>query len=640
MIFYKLMVFAGMLFIGMLGAVNSWADDAAQCKHLYDADKYDQAVPVCFKAANLGSASAQDILGFLYEYGKGVSKNQAEATKWYLQSAEQGYVEAQFTLGVNYNGDREYAKAIKWYRKAAEQGHSRAQQNLGEMYLYGRGVKRNYIEAKKWFLVTAQNSDVVAQFRLGQMYEEGLGVKKNQSEMLKWYRKSAEGDSDAAIFKLAVMYDKGLHVKKNPVEAVKWYRKEATAPNGVVVFNEAQFRLGEMYEIGLGVKQNYAEAIKWYRAAAHLWNANAMFKLGTMYDHGRIVNQNYAEAAKWYEKVPGNTKAKFRLAEMYYKGQGVVKDYTEAVKWYHKAAKQGIADAQFNLGVVYANGQGVLQSATAAADWYYKAGISYLNQGKREDALTSVERIKNLGNVSNAFLANKLLVRIYSGNKTAQVLPKRKKKESASMVSGTGWPTVGGYVVTNHHVVAGHQNIVLLRRDGKLIKASVAVDDAANDLVLLKPESMEYMPPSLPLADHPAIVGEKVFTIGYPHPDLMGAEPKLTQGIINARTGMRNDPRVFQISVPIQSGNSGGPLLNMRGEVVGITTSKISAVKIFKWTGDMPQNVNYAVKSSYIHILLSSASLSTKVSILPVKSAKLSDLAQRIEGSVLMIIAK
>ncbi|MDQ6970758.1 MAG: tetratricopeptide repeat-containing serine protease family protein [Mariprofundus sp.] len=529
MIYYKLMVCAGMLLIGMLGAINSWADDAVQCKQFYDADKYDQAFPACLKAAMHGNERAQFTVGSLYARGQGVGQSYAEAIKWFQKVAVLGSEIAQHNLGLMYEKIQNYSIAAKWYHEAADQGFSRS-----------------------------------------------------------------------------------------------------------------QFLLGLMYENGRGVKQDNTKAVKWYRKAAEQGHASAQFNLGTMYDNGRSVKRDYAKAVKWYRKaaMQGRANAQYNLGVMSANGQGLNQDYAKAVKWYRKAARQGHADAQFNLGVVYDNGQGVLQSATVAADWYYKAGISSLKQGKREDALTSVERIKKQSNVPNAFLANKLLTRIYSGNETAQVSPKRKKKESASIVSGRGWPTVGGYVVTNHHVVAGHKEIVLIRKDGKLIKASVAVDDVGNDLALLKPESMEYMPPSLPLADHPAIVGEKVFTIGYPHPDLMGAEPKLTQGIINAKTGMRNDPRVFQISVPIQSGNSGGPLLNMRGEVVGITTSKISAVKIFKWTGDMPQNVNYAVKSSYIHILLSSASLSTKVSMLPVKSAKLSDLAQRIEGSVLMIIAK
>ena len=105
---------------------------------------------------------------------------------------------------------------------------------------------------------------------------------------------------------------------------------------------------------------------------------------------------------------------------MYDSGRGVRQDYTEAIKWYREAAEQGNAGAQNNLGLMYASGQGMLQSGAAAADWYYKASLSYLKEGKKDDALMCVETIKDLKtllhlNVPNAFLADKLLTAIYGG---------------------------------------------------------------------------------------------------------------------------------------------------------------------------------------------------------------------------------
>ena len=144
----------------------------------------------------------------------------------------------------------------------------------------------------------------------------------------------------------------------------------------------------------------------------------------------------------------------------------------------------------------------------------------------------------------------------------------------------------------------------------------------------------------MPLSDKSARVGSKVFTVGYPNPTLMGSEPKITNGIINSLTGAGNDPRTYQISVPLQVGNSGGPLLNMQGEVVGITTYKLNAAKFFKWTGDLPQNVNYAVKVEYLKVLLSSVSLKHKISLLPAHDGTLEDLAARIENSVLIVVAQ
>ena len=137
-------------------------------------------------------------------------------------------------------------------------------------------------------------------------------------------------------------------------------------------------------------------------------------------------------------------------------------------------------------------------------------------------------------------------------------------------------------MVTNYHVVKGHKKFRLMRKDGQKIPAAIAAYDSANDLVLLKATKPRKMPLALPLATRLARVGEKVFTIGYPYPTLMGAEPKLTDGIINSLTGVENDPRTFQISISVQAGNSGGLLLNMKGEVVGIVTAKLSAAVVFK----------------------------------------------------------
>ena len=450
--------------------------------------------------------------------------------------------------------------------------------------------------------------------------------------------KAAEQGNAKAQNNLGVMYANGKGVKQDYAEAVKWYRKAAEQG-----YAEAQFNFGCMYVFGWGVKQDYAEAVKWLRKAAEQGYANAQFNLAAMYINGQGVQQDFAEASKWYRKAAeqGDAKAQFNLGAAYKSGEGVQQDYAEAVKWYRKAAEQGYAGAQFNLGCMYANGEGVLQSGAAAVDWFYKAGLSFLKEGKKDDALMCVDRIKGR-NVPNAFLADKLLTAIYGGGvANASPAPRGKSEVKQDTVSfGTGWPVLGGFVVTNYHVVKGHEEFLLLCKDGQKVPAVIAAYDAANDLVLLKATEPRKLPPALPLATRPTRVGEKVFTIGYPHPTLMGAEPKLTDGIINSLTGIGNDPRTYQISIPVQAGNSGGPLLNMNGEVVGIVTAKLSASEVFKWTGDLPQNVNYAIKTPYLSVLLSSTPDAANIRELPSGKTDLPTLASRIEPSVMIVIAE
>ncbi|MFO1458825.1 MAG: serine protease [Verrucomicrobiota bacterium] len=99
-------------------------------------------------------------------------------------------------------------------------------------------------------------------------------------------------------------------------------------------------------------------------------------------------------------------------------------------------------------------------------------------------------------------------------------------------------------------------------------------------------------------------VGASVFTLGFPNPQVQGITPKFTSGEISAISGIQDDPRHFQISVPIQPGNSGGPLIDNYGNVIGIITSRLSDSYSVNTSGAIPQNVNYALKSSFLSAFL------------------------------------
>jgi len=99
-------------------------------------------------------------------------------------------------------------------------------------------------------------------------------------------------------------------------------------------------------------------------------------------------------------------------------------------------------------------------------------------------------------------------------------------------------------------------------------------------------------------------MGAEIFTIGFPLPHITGFSPKLFTGKINSLTGLKNDPKTMQISAPVQQGNSGGPLFNMRGEVIGITSATLKTIKHFNWYGDVPQGINYATKAGNLTKLL------------------------------------
>ena len=173
--------------------------------------------------------------------------------------------------------------------------------------------------------------------------------------------------------------------------------------------------------------------------------------------------------------------------------------------------------------------------------------------------------------------------------------------------SGTGFMFGSkDYVITNWHVIRGAKNIKVKFLNGEKINSEVILKDSQNDIAFLKLERPPQLPQSdLKVGDSSKVrMGDRVFTIGYPAHWVMGQNPKYTEGVVNALSGIKDDPTVFQISVQIQPGNSGGPLFNESGKVIGITQSTLDPQLANESIGALPQNVNYAVKSSYISALL------------------------------------
>jgi len=135
-----------------------------------------------------------------------------------------------------------------------------------------------------------------------------------------------------------------------------------------------------------------------------------------------------------------------------------------------------------------------------------------------------------------------------------------------------------------------------------------------------------------------AKMGQEVFTIGYPNPVLQGVNVKLTKGSINSLTGVQDDIRLYQISVPVHPGNSGGPLLDMDGNVIGIIVAMLDAKTAFKISGSLPQNVNYAIKSTYAQTLIDTMP-EISGSLLPAfKKETFDNVVNRVKKCAVMIV--
>lgn len=167
---------------------------------------------------------------------------------------------------------------------------------------------------------------------------------------------------------------------------------------------------------------------------------------------------------------------------------------------------------------------------------------------------------------------------------------------------GTGFlVSSDGLIATSNHVI-DHATEIEIEFNGKRFVASIVAQNEANDLAILK--IIGDFPFLEIKGSEEASIGEEIFTVGFPNPELQGYEPKMTTGVISSMSGIKDDPTCYQISVPVQPGNSGGPLLSKNGDVLGIIKSKLAAKAGLVTSGALPENVNYAVKSDYLNLLI------------------------------------
>lgn len=427
----------------------------------------------------------------------------------------------------------------------------------------------DYATAIRLWRPLADQGDARAQAGLGSMYFGGHGVPRDFVEAAKWFRKAAEQRLASAEDTLALMYSAGIGVRQNSAEAAKWYRKATESYRKAADQGDAkaQARLGQMYHDGLGVPQDYTEAVKWHTKAADQGNADEQVTLGLMYA----------------------------------KGDGVPRDYVAAVKWYRKAADQSNAAAQINLGFMYETGQGVVQNFVLAHMWYNLASA----QGLRPSGI-------DLAGESRDNIARKMTPQQIEQAQAlaAKWQPNSGEPKDISNNSGRGFQPLEiestgtgffvsrqGYVLTNHHVIEGCASVRLRLPGQSSHEATLVARDSNNDLALLKSDSRPDLVASLSSRKRPQL-GQSAIIFGFPLTGVLSSSGNLTTGTVSALSGLQDDSRVFQISAPVQPGNSGGPVLDASGAVIGVVVSKLNARAVEKAIADIPQNVNFAIKGA------------------------------------------
>jgi tetratricopeptide (TPR) repeat protein len=168
-----------------------------------------------------------------------------------------------------------------------------------------------------------------------------------------------------------------------------------------------------------------------------------------------------------------------------------------------------------------------------------------------------------------------------------------------------------GEILTNAHVVDRCDAITIQLASKKTDTAVMVARDPKNDLALLR---VANPPPAVAAFRDgaPVRAGDTVVALGYPLPTLLASSATLTVGYVSALAGLEDDTRYLQISTPVQPGNSGGPLLDASGHLAGIVTSKLNAENVARFIGDIPQNVNFAIKAEVVRTFLDSKGIAYK----------------------------
>ena len=213
-------------------------------------------------------------------------------------------------------------------------------------------------------------------------------------------------------------------------------------------------------------------------------------------------------------------------------------------------------------------------------------------------AKVNAEGINNVGD----FAAPKAVA---AKSDAPNAAPAGPKSARAGSQTGTGFViSATGHIVTNHHVIDGCTGDIHGNLSGEPITTlRVVSSDASNDLALLQGPAASFKS-FAKIRDRSIRSGDSVVAIGYPYHGLLTSDFTVTTGIVSSLSGIMNDARYLQISAAVQPGNSGGPLLDTSGLIVGMVAMKLDALKMVRVTGNIPENINFAIKTGMIRDFL------------------------------------
>ena len=535
----------------------AWPQDFSKGFKAYTAGDYATALQKWRPLAERGFYRPQYHMGLLYYYGRGVPQDDREAVKWYLLAAEQGFAEAQYTLGWMYeNGrgvPRDDREAVMWYLIAAEQGDAEAQHAMGWMYYYGRGVPQDDAEAHAWANLASANG-LQSAVELKAVIAERMFLAISRNFMAR----------DAAVRVLIQERFKELGYYSGKIDGIygqltenaiaKWLNSEITEWSVATVVDAFD-------SVEAGANNLLVTLPPSPTCGATNTDACSAVQLCS------IATQYYGASVMW------ETKSDFA-------------PYVAAAK------ARGL-----NCGVTSANNVS-------------KCGIS------APESCTLVELCKRATEVSSG-------KRIWKTNSYWQPFVQTAQSYGVTcrvtsppveplVLAGTGTGFVvneNGNIVTNYHVVEGCSEVKSVV-GSETLKLSIVGSDIRNDLAVLSSEH-EFLSWFNFSQDDPFRL-QDIVAVGFPFSE-MSSGAKITRGVVSSLSGIGDDTTKFQLDASLQPGNSGGPILDESGNVIGVAVAKLDLELAIELWGAIPENVNFGIKPSIVKAFLRSNNVTYKI---------------------------
>jgi hypothetical protein len=214
--------------------------------------------------------------------------------------------------------------------------------------------------------------------------------------------------------------------------------------------------------------------------------------------------------------------------------------------------------------------------------------------------------------------------------------PKKIPPTKNGLATGTGFfISTDGHLLTNEHVVAQARELKVFV-DDTAYEARIVSLNQQDDIAILK---IDFKSKPLAIKSSDLLAGTEVSVLGFPNIGIQGNEIKSTFGHVNAASGLKGDQRYFQFSAEIQPGNSGSPVIDEQGYVIGVATSTLNQQAVVAKTGTLAQSVNYALKASYADDLIEKSKVAIPTHIDIITAANRVELVQHVKESVVLIVA-